>query len=425
MPGGTRERPLEFLAPPPIPLDSDKRPDLLEILAYAGIHYSQPTSPAAAFGTSVFETGRDFARQGPFQTITFDWDHTLSNFLIFEDIPKLLRVRMLREAPPQDLAATPMTAIEIARPFMHELTFGMMIGFALGQGLKRFDQWENYQPQVGIPTHTWPDRIGVLAAHFVRILPLMEGLFPGSAHVYEMMTDAGVRSVAHLHHFLDYADDLITRFDRGGFTNLSKQWRADTLAYFEEGKAHHHKPLGALTLRGWDTSSFLHFDDSTTVIKEIEAEARERAGLKIRGIWVRQPHSRFFQDVKEWNKIASSGLWRPREAAARGAVTRLARMEWTGCTMPALLTALGGMYAFSGDEGPSVFPEIGLPEGVRMMIHETPTTLGEYWRYYVEPTGRRTKRIRDVRAQHGGLKAIRRDYRKAVALGTPPESAAP
>lgn len=410
VPGGSRAQPLELSLAPRTFLASHNSSEIQALLRYAGIRYREPQSPAAAFGVQIFEEGRELARYGPYETISFDWDHTLSNNQIFTNVAKLIRVRSRKEEPPPKLAAMPMVAIETARPFMQELAFGTMVGFALRQGLKSLDQWENYKPQVGISTHTWPDRLGILAAHFMPLLPLMEGLLPGSPRMYEKMTGQSTRSVIHLHHFLAYAEGLIRAFDTRGFEHLTPAQCDEVMAYFEDGKAHYRKPIGALAMRGWETSSLLHFDDSTTIIADLmKAAARHGAGA-LKGVHVRQPHSHFFRDVQEWHKISLSALWLGREAAVRGVVTNLARMEWKNSPLPAVLGALG---VYPEEEGIS-WPTAGLPEGVVMAMHETPTTLGEFWKYYVEPTNRLKILIQEVRKRHGGLRAIRRRYRAAV-----------
>lgn len=407
IPGGSRAKELDFAPPPRAFLASRNDSEVLEMLRYAGVRYRSPDSAAAAVGIRVFEEGRELARHGPHSAITFDWDHTLSNYQIFEDVSKLIRVRSSKVAPPRELAETPMVAIETARPFLQELAFGTMVGFALRQGLKSLDEWENYKPQVGVATHTWPDRLAVLATHFMPILPLMEGLLPGSPRMYEKFTDGSARSVIHLHHFLHYAEVMMLLFDSQEFRQFTPAERESAMNYLEDGKAHYRKPIGAWAMRGWETSSLLHIDDSTTVVSDLLRQSEP--GGYVRAIHVPHPHSRFFRNVQEWHKISLPALWRKREDAIRGVIKNLARKESFGSPLPALLGALGV------DSEEVAWPRAGLPEGVVMMFHETPTTLGEFWNYYVEPTNRLKTLIHDVRKRHGGLRNIRRDYRAAVA----------
>jgi len=415
--GGTRAADLSFSLPPDIPLDTHRPAEILTMLDYAGIRYRSADSFAAAFGVSIFEAAREFADRTGFDQVSFDWDHTLSNYKIFDNVLGVFKTRMRRTPLPESLAQTPMTAIEVARPFMHELAFGMMAGYAGRQGLSSLDQWQHYTPQVGLATHTWPDRIGVLAQHFMRLIPLMEGLIPGSPRMYEKMTDGSARSIVHLHHFLGYADALMTRFQSGGFEVLSATEQDEVMGYCEDGKGHHRKPLGALEQRGWPKESLLHFDDSTKVVEDIEKNPSSR----IRAIHVRQPHSSFFRNVQEWNKIAVSRLWSSQSSAAVSTVRGLARMEWDNATIAAIV---GALNVFSSEEAllPDLRERSQLPDGVVLRIHETPTTLGEFWRYYVEPTNTVKVKIRHVVKSRGGLASIRKDYQRIRAQrNTPPQ----
>jgi len=406
IPGGTRNADLPFSLPPDVRLGTHDPSGILAMLDYAGIHYRSPNAPAASFGVNVFQAARDFARQTFFDQITFDWDHTLSNYKIFDNVWHVAKTYRLREPPPEAMARLSMTAIEVARPFMHELAFGLMVGYAERQGLRSLAQWTRYDPQVGIVTHTWPDRIGVLGRHYMPLIPLMEGLLPGSPRMYEKITDEGSRSIVHLHHFLDYAQSLITAFDRGGFEALKAGEQDEVMAYCKDGRGHYLKPIGALALRGWAASSLLHFEDSTQVVADIE----DRVSKKIRAIHVRQPHSNA-GDIKLWNKIAVSGLWRSRQRTAESTIRDLARMEARHSTISALLAALGAFKVFSSDL-PDTEIRAPLPEGVLLMVHETPTTLGKFWRYYVKPTNDVKDRIRQVVKRRGGLTNIRKDYER-------------
>ncbi len=408
--GGTRGVPLSFSLPPRLSLRTDDRYEILQMLNYAGVSY-RPESEAARFGIHVFRAGRNFTRRQTFDRISFDWDHTLSNYQIFEHLPGLLKARSLQTPPPTELDQTPMTAIEVARPFMHELVLGMMVGFATHQGLKTFDQWEHYEPQVALATHTWPDRLGILASFFIRLLPLMGGLLPGSPHLYEKITDEGLIAITHLHHFLHYADQLMVRYEQEGFEPLTPRERTEVMNYLEDGKAHYRKPIGALEERGFAGTTLLHFDDSTKIISDFENGGRNN-GRRIRGVWVKQSHSRFFADVQEWHKISLPAFWRSRQAAAEGVVEHLAHIEDRRSPIPAVLSAL---KVFSGDEDTSPDPSLWLflPQGVMMAVHETPTTVGEYWRYYVNPTNRSKANIRRIREARGGLRAIRKAFHSA------------
>lgn len=417
--GGSREEDLAFVEPPVIPLDGRHSETLLAILDYAGIRYASPDSPAAALGMRVFQIARDFGQKTTFERVTFDWDHTLSNYKIFEDVLGVVRTKMRREPPAEKLARTPMVALEVARPFMQEIAWGMAVGFALRQGIRSLKDWELYQPKVGLVTHTWPDRLGVLARHFNRLIPLLEGWLPGSSRLDEKIVKGETRALIHLHDFLGYARQLMTRFEIGGFEALSPTEQDEVMAYCEDGKAHYRKPLGALAMRGWEVSSLLHLDDSTKVIADLEGHPSPF----VRAVHVRQPHSNIFRDVQEWHKIAVSALWTSREAAAAAAVGGLARMEWDHATVPAVLAVLGALQAFPFQADlPNPTERNRLPDGVVMTFHETPTTLGEFWDYYVRPTNETKAAIRRAVERRGGLAAIRRAYRELPRAISPPAS---
>ncbi len=404
--GLTRDSKLSFYPPPYVPLNTQDEYKILQMLEYAGIHYETPRCDAARYGVTAFDAGRRFVFKTNLDFITFDWDHTLSNYQIFEEIAPIIRAKLSKQEPPEALAERPMTALEVARPFMQELVLGMMVGYAFRQGLTNFQQWEQYKPQVGIVTHTWPDRLGVLAEHFVRLLPLMEGLLPGTPGVYNWMTHSDVRSITHLHHFLSYAESLLRKFEHVGLEGLTETEQAELMGYMEDGKAHYRKPLGTLAMRGWEFSSLLHFDDSTKVINDLVEHVHAEA---IRGLWVRQPHSKKL-DVGELNKIVLSSLWRSREAARLRAARNLIRAEEQGFTLPYVLSAMQ-MFSVTRQTDQLAY-RAPLPAGTVFRLHETPTTVGEYWRYYVNPTNRLKQQVRAVRKAAGGLRALRHQYKE-------------
>jgi hypothetical protein len=395
VPGGSRLFPLPLREPPRATLDSNAAGEILALLDYAGVRYADANCPAASLGMRVFAAGRRLGRHGPHQAVSFDWDHTLSNFQIFEDLPNLLRVRWRQAAPSARLAARPMVAIEMARPFMTEFAFGTLAGFALRQGLTRLAHWDRYRPQVCVATHTWPDRLGLMAAHFMPILPLMEGLLPGAPETYARFTAPGVKCALHLHHFLDYATGLLQRLDALGPAALSGRERDEVAGLLQDGRAHHRKPLGAWAMRGWDTGTLLHVDDATQVVADHARQAAADRHPGARAVHVRHPHSPWLDNVQEWHKVSAAALWRSREHAILRVARRLA---WKEAAFPCLATLLA---AFDDD----AHGDPRMPQGVVMPVHETPTTLGEFWRYYVEP-GRRAKMlIRAVARRHPRLAA--------------------
>jgi hypothetical protein len=404
VPGGSHQAPLPMLDPPAAGLDTDDDDATLALLAYAGVRHTGPASAAARVGIRMFRAGRALGSAGPHAVISFDWDHTLSNYQIFEDVPGLLRVRRMRREPPPALMDAPMVAIEMARPFVTEFAFGAMAGFALRQGITRLAQWHRYRPQVCVASHTWPDRLARMANHFMPILPLMEGMLPGEPGVYERFMSPGVKSVVHLHHFLGYAEDLLARFERHGGAALTPRQREELAGLFDDARAHHRKPVGAWAMRGWDIATLLHIDDSTRVVDEHRRQARIAGHDGARALHLRHPHSRWFANIQEWHKVSWPALVRGRRPAMFGVARHLARCEaaWP-CGEALLACAVGG----AGTSADAPRRGTGLPDGVVIPVHETVTTLGEFWHYYVDPVERARRRVRGAMRLHGGAAALR------------------
>jgi hypothetical protein len=111
------------------------------------------------------------------------------------------------------------------------------------------------------------------------------------------------------------------------------------------------------------------------------------------GVLVRHPCSRVFRGVKEWHKLALPGLWRGRQEALLGAARQMAHGE---ARLPGA-EALLRRYA-----GDAPWPRGELPAGTVAAMHEAPSTAGEFWRYYVEPTQRAQGLIRQLSLRHGG-----------------------
>jgi hypothetical protein len=407
--GGSPHRPLEFTAPPPIALMTTDAGAVLDLLRYAGMNYAAPDSPAASAALHVFAAGRALALNGPYDAVTFDWDHTFTNNQIFEGLLGVARARRLKSPPPEATSAAAIVAIETPRPFVMELAFGMMVGFAARQGLAHFSDWERYRPQVGIATHTWPDRLG-LTALYAPILPLMEGLLPGTAALYERFTSPHIRSVVHLHHFLDYATILVRRFDADGFSTFTPDQADELMGCLEDGGAHRRKPIGTWMARGWNPARLLHIDDSPTLIADLTRQAALAGYDGAHFMYTPHSHSRVFTNVQTWHMLALPSLWRRRPHAMLGVITNLVRIEWARSAVPDLLRRLGHPL----DAACVAWPEAALPAGTVMAMYPTPTTVGAFWDDYVAPVVRVQTLIRDVRRRHGGVRAIRRAWRTAM-----------
>lgn len=409
VPGGCALEALALQDPPGVPLDTTHAGEQLALLAYAGVRYGHAESPAAAVGLAAFAAGRALALEGPHRCISFDWDHTLSNFTVFHGIPTLIKTRLSQTLPPPAVAATPLVTLEMARPFMTEFAFGAVAGFALRQGLQRLADWQRYRPQVVVATHTWPDRLALIGRHFMPLLPLMEGLLPGDPHTYERLTAPGVRSLVHLHHFVEHAVELVERFNQGGRAALAAHEHEALRACVRDGCAHRSKPPGVWARRGCDTQGLLHFDDAARIVAQHTRLAQAgREGLAP-GVLVRHPCSRVFRNVQEWHKVAVPGLWRGRQAAVVGAARALAHGEARLPAAEALLRRYVGI---------APWPRGELPAGTLTAVHEAPSTAGEFWRYYVEPTQRAQALIRQLSLRHGGRRRLLQTWGEAPGLSS-------
>ena len=425
----SRHQPLKFHEPPPIPLDTDHK-DMIRILLQFGSAEAIPGSPAERFGMTVFQAARHYARQTHYDGITFDWDHTVSNYKVFEDLGKLVPVKMSPQRP-ETRAQAPMTVVEGTRPYMAELVMGLMTGFALQQGLRSFSEWGSYEPQVGLATLTWPDRLARIAESFIRFVPLMDGRIPGSAGLYKAVLNQDTRTIVHLHNFLGYADTLLDAYEKDGFGGLNPSNQAAVMGYFEDGKAHYRKPLGAFEARGWQPESLLHFDDALQVIADIQADTMY-AGA--RAVYTPNPYTHPKNNVGEPDKVLVGDLlfelltpWqRNRNKRIGSAIKALVSSEIKGSSIHEILdmmrgpdshpNALGARMVHDDEEMPQILSDRSyLLEGGILTYHLKETTLGEFWDYYVKPSQDLKTRIRKLIRQNGGLRQIRRDYAAAQA----------
>lgn len=400
---------LQPSVPPSIPLKTEKPADLFRLLEYAGVTYGAWESPAATVGLEAFRGGREFALRTDRTMIAFDWDHTIDNYKIFEDLIRLVRTKWSGRYPYKK--DYPMTALETARPFMHELVLGMMAGFAVRQGLENFTQWESYRPQVGIATQTWPDRLGVLS-DYIPLIPLMDARFPGEPESYEKTVRS--RTFVHLHDFLSHAEDLLTKFEKDGFEALSPQERDEVMLYLYRGKAHYVKPVGAMAKK-WEMGALMLFDDSYEVYRlyreELELE-------QVVSVYTQNPYLKPGEEEGELYKL-SPGF--TRQSRIKAAARKLAEAE----SRTAVRTLLGHLKNLL-QEGTEVKFDCNLslvdetPEGVVLRMHETGTTLSRFHRYYVEPTGKIKQKIKRIVKKWDGLDAIDAAHKISRNFSRPP-----
>lgn len=373
---------------PSIPLTTTEPGTIIDLMAYAGIHYASAGSPAAAYGVNAFNKGREFALSGRFDLVTFDWDHTVSNYKIFETLGSLIWLKIRKDKATRKTLAAPLTSMEAPLLYMPELIMGMMMGFAIKQGLNNFNQWQQYRPQVVIASHTWPDRIGVLGSWSLRFLPLMEGLIPGDPETYQKLTSKNSRAFLNLHDFLDHATALMNSLG-----SLQENEAAEALAYLEMGKAHKTKPWGAFE-RKWGVGDrplrILHFDDSPRVV----ADLRRRPRVGSIAVLVQSPWTRLGKEVGEGKKLQLSGLWQSRGDAIISAVNALADAACAGSAIPNILGALDLIASGQATEDIDIAYATVPLEGAVLTVHEAGTDLERFRRFYDVPTSQAKTLIR-------------------------------
>jgi hypothetical protein len=220
------------------------------------------------------------------------------------------------------------------------------------------------------------------------------------------------KAFTHLHHFHQFTEQAIDRFERDGRSGLDREQvlALSDLMTESDGKPHHHKPLGALTARGqgtervWELSNLLFFDDSLQVI---EALSRIAADYDLYPVHVPNPYTDRAQDVGELDKILPSALLRSRGGAVKATTEALATAEEAGSHIEGILQLLD----YLSSAGLSSQAELSwdlfwqrsravshsqpmLPDGVHLLVHETPTDLETFWQQYVGPQRKHKQRIR-------------------------------
>ncbi len=405
------EGPIQFAPPPVIGLGTGDPAQILRLLEYAGVHYQSPTSEAASLGIDVFKAGRQFALATRYERVAFDWDHTLDNYKIFESLFRLVHTKSSSRYPYGKEKEYPLTSLETARPFMHELAFGMMVGFAIRQGLKTFDQWEQYRPQVVLSTLTWPDRLGVLSRH-IPLIALMDGRLPGREDTYERIVSS--KTFVHLNDFLGYAERLLGGFRAQQFDRLTPAEQDAVIAYLRRGKGHYLKPLGAMREKWQVAGAMILFDDSHEVWEFFRQEAMID---QVTAVYTQNPYQSPGTDVGELDKV-SLGL--TRSARIRKAAQTLAVSE--GRTVVQAVVRRLSLYERGNRSGQTDWKIEHLrpiPPGVVMSLHEVGTTLREFHDHYVAPTRRVKALIREILRDMGGLREAERLYASAVVERPP------
>lgn len=364
---------VDFHPPPSVPLQTEQPHEIIRILEYASLCYRSTDSAAAEFAVAVFEAGREWALGTEWPMIGFDWDYTLSNAQIAASLFQLATASLARHRHLRWLAGRlPIIGAEAPRPFMHELALGMMVGFAVRQGLKVFDEWERYRPRVGIVTGTWPDRLLELARYF-PLIDLMEGRLPGRPHTGG---ESAWKMHVHFYDFVSYAEKLFAKLEEKRVTATEK---VEADAYFGEGRPYQKKPIGAI-LEKWQVGSVLLFDDSAEVVDFYRQMALLGVGTAIQ---THNPYSPPDRNIPELSKV-TFGL--THASRMQRAARKLAETE-SQTHVPFLLERIVKFRKRVFDVPPTCHPsEIeSTPEGVVLQIAATGPTPDEFERLYGAP----------------------------------------
>ncbi len=402
-----------FIPPPAIPLHTDHYTDVLQLLEYAGIHYTDPRSPAAGQGFSAFQAGRHYVLErlekleGTGRSedwIGFDWDFTTDVYRIYAELGPLISMKVFHE-PPANADKKYIRVLEAAKPGIHEIMVGMMAGYALDQGVKVFNQWESYFPRLRIVTQTWPQRLAELGRSHVRLVPLLMGRLPGLK--LEDGDVVGSRACITLQDFLREAAHLLDAYQDAGFRfeGLDPEEREDLIAILRTGKGHVIKSMGAFEAKGWSRPTLV-FDDGPVTNRRLA-----QAGVQT----VQIPNP--LAPGKEMSDLKVVTL-RGRRAASRQLLRMISRTEIT--PLIELLSEL-----LQGKE-PRALPLEGLPQtpaGTIVTLHDTRRALDLFFAEFEQPKREMKLKLRAVIRSAGGMTAIERNYREAVAVrALPPAS---
>jgi hypothetical protein len=375
--------------PPKIELSTTNNEDILNLLKYACLNEFVPGSAAENYAIDVFKFAREFVLSNSIDRVTFDWDHTLSIYLLVKGL-KSIPAKLFKKNLPAFLSNAQMTVLESGRPFMQEFAFGMMVGFAIKQQIQSFTQWENYIPQVGIVTLTWPARIAALAQN-LNLLSLAEGVFPRKKNLYELIIQGKSRAFIHLHDFINYLNNILEKISDDQYSILTAQQKNDVNSCLQLGKGHKLKIPGLLEEKGWLGNRHLHFDDCILNLNCLT----NYKDKKISGVLVRQSQSQQL-GVREIDKINFSSLWSTTEKARTKGMHLIASKEYSRSTLPAIISLL------SNDSTPSLVVDnlcerTTLPPGVCLNFYEGSISVGEFWEYYLIPVKKISYKIQQIK----------------------------
>ncbi|WP_058533941.1 hypothetical protein [Legionella saoudiensis] len=376
-----------YPSPPSIALNTNVAQEILSLLNYACLNRYDSGSPAETYALNTFKFARNFARTSSIDKVTFDWDNTLYSSLIIQGAA-VFPAQLYKTKLPKYFLNKSLTAIESPRPFMEEFAFGMMIGFAIKQGLTKFTEWESYKPEVGILTLTWPQRLAGLAKSYVPLLSLIEGHFPGNNEVAEEILKNKTRAFVHLYDFINYISDLLDKMEYTHFKNLPHHQQFDLQACFQLGKLHKLKFPEVLENKDWLGNNHLHFDDCLLTLNHLEAYRAK----KISTIYVRQSQSDAL-NIRSIDRMYIPSLYSSIHKSRKESISRIAQKEYYNCTLQNIIKVLE-QEAGCPITAPELHQRHTIPAGTQLAFYESATTVNKFWENYIQPINVLQKKLR-------------------------------
>jgi len=391
------QHPLEFMPPPAIPLDATDPLRILELLEYAGVHYLDPDCPAAKLGIDIFDAGRRFALESAPDWIGVDWDYTTNLYKIYGPVTSLISMKLFH-IPPSRVQKQSIRLFEAAKPGMHELIMGLAVGYALRQGLRSFDQWKYYRPQVRSVTQTWPDRLARLGTGAIRLVALMMGRYPGRP-----LTEDDIRAsdaFITVDDFLRQIANLLNTFENADFQfhALAEREQDEVMELLRAGKAYKLKPLSTFSAKGWMPPPLI-FDDSPSSNARLINEG-------VRVVSVVNP----VVPGKEMSDLHALSL-RGRKAAARQMVAMASHTEG-----PAMIDALTKLKHGASEVQLSPDHLVPTPEGSIMILHDISGSVADLMIKFKEPQYRINTLIKSIIRKAGGMRKLAHSYAKTASL---------
>lgn len=367
-----------YPSPPSIELSTNDAKELLSLLNYACLNRYDSGSPAESCALNIFKFARKFVLTNSIDKITFDFDNTLYSALIIQGAA-VFPAQLYKKKLPKYFLNKSLTAIESPRPFMEEFVFGMMIGFAIKQGLTKFTQWEIYKPEVGILTLTWPQRLAGLVKSYIPLLSLIEGYFPGKNEVAEQILKNKTRAFVHLYDFINYISELLDKMEYTLFRNLPHNQQFDLQACFQLGKLNKLKFPEVIENKDWLGNNHLHFDDCLLTLNHLEAYRAK----KISTIYVRQSQSDAL-NIRSIDRMYLPSLYSSIHKSRKESISRIAQREYFNCTLQKIIKVLE-----QEADCPTITPELHqrhtIPVGTQLNFYESSTTVYKFWENYIQP----------------------------------------